>query len=654
MYLRSYRLIKLNLIIQVFFLFAISHRGMASEAASDPLTIVNPEQPTALLPTLNFYYTTTDRVVSPDEILSGTWLHAAKDGYRPKPEATDYWLKFTVRNESALTNEFILYQASNFILEKMSIFEVGAGKPELIGTNGVLIPHHERSMHARYAAVPTTIARGESKTYLVHVYTTRPFKADFAFYGKDAFIEHVQSRNLIYGFCIGIQSIIIVISTLFAWRLRDKQYAWFSVLSLAMILMVFVGFGFKDKAGIAAFDALNSSDLVKILRPSVTFLVLHLTGEFLSLRQRMPRLHQWIQATKISIATLVVLSFVPSVVRHAIAGADRMIFLGVILTSVASLRAWRMKVPLGGYFFVATSALILSVIPWLLVHTTGRAVPAYALDLIPMGQSLEMSVLVIALIAKVRRIDEARAAAEIEAGKNEELKTLVRVLSHDLKNPLTVIMAYAHKGREKMSSSGNGEMTKYFEKILTSSENQLAIIEHIKSMRAVQDGKSDLTLARVSLIDVLRQAEQTFEQKLLEKRLRLVYDHNGMKDVHVIAEAVSLNHNVINNLISNAIKFSHPGGTIDISVTTKDSGVSLVVEDHGIGIPKDLMANIFRADVPTSRPGTNGEQGTGFGMPVVKSYIERFGGEITIDSIPQTESPERHGTRVTISLKKAA
>jgi signal transduction histidine kinase len=67
-----------------------------------------------------------------------------------------------------------------------------------------------------------------------------------------------------------------------------------------------------------------------------------------------------------------------------------------------------------------------------------------------------------------------------------------------------------------------------------------------------------------------------------------------------------------------------------------------------------MIVNLFRADKQTSRPGTSGERGTGYGMPLVQSYVQKFGGDVSVQSVTEAESPERQGTRVTISLKKAA
>jgi signal transduction histidine kinase len=184
--------------------------------------------------------------------------------------------------------------------------------------------------------------------------------------------------------------------------------------------------------------------------------------------------------------------------------------------------------------------------------------------------------------------------------------------------------------------------------------NQVEIIEHIKLMRAIEDGKATLQLTEVSLLEALRQAESTFERKLSEKNLTLHYDPAELAKCNVLAEPTSLNHNVLNNLLSNAIKFSHTGSVIKVTTESAGHHVKLVVKDHGIGMPPELVKKVFRTDAPTSRTGTNGETGTGFGMPVVKTYMDRFGGNIHIESVTEKESPQSHGTKVTLEFKKAA
>jgi signal transduction histidine kinase len=420
-----------------------------------------------------------------------------------------------------------------------------------------------------------------------------------------------------------------------------------------MMGMIVTGFGFRDILVNKIFN-LNSAILLTILKPTVLMIFLQMTSTFLTLRINSPKLNQWIHATMFSAGFITLLSLHPTLGKFAITAGDRIVFVGMILSSLAAFRCYRNKVSLSGYFSSATTILILSNLPLLITTITTRKYSVFEMNLIPVGQSIEMLILSMALISKYRRIDEARAGAEIEASKSEELKTMLRVLSHDLNNPLTVVISYARIGVKKAQLAASDEFTTIFNKILKASLNQSAIIEHIKIMRAIEDGKATLNLSPVSLLEVVRQAESTFEKKLQEKNLTFNYDSDFLEKCNVLAEPTSLNHNVINNLISNAIKFSHPGSSIDLFAEAHNDQIKITVVDHGVGMPKELIDKVFRTDAPTSRTGTGGETGTGFGMPVVKTYMDHFGGSIHIESQTEKESPSSHGTKVTLEFKKAA
>jgi signal transduction histidine kinase len=90
---------------------------------------------------------------------------------------------------------------------------------------------------------------------------------------------------------------------------------------------------------------------------------------------------------------------------------------------------------------------------------------------------------------------------------------------------------------------------------------------------------------------------------------------------------------VIRNLISNAIKFTPPGGKIDVSAQEQDGATRVTVRDTGIGIDRDRLDTIFGLDQETSTVGTGGERGTGLGLALCKEMIERNGGKIWIESV---------------------
>ena len=92
-------------------------------------------------------------------------------------------------------------------------------------------------------------------------------------------------------------------------------------------------------------------------------------------------------------------------------------------------------------------------------------------------------------------------------------------------------------------------------------------------------------------------------------------------------------HSVLRNLVTNAIKFSHRGGTVKIGAERYDDKVRFSVTDNGIGIDRDRLMKLFRIDANISRPGTENEPSTGLGLILCKEFIEKHGGEIWAESI---------------------
>ena len=89
---------------------------------------------------------------------------------------------------------------------------------------------------------------------------------------------------------------------------------------------------------------------------------------------------------------------------------------------------------------------------------------------------------------------------------------------------------------------------------------------------------------------------------------------------------------VLRNLISNAIKFTHKNGTVGISMDEEFPNLYIKVKDDGIGMSKDIRKNLFKANEHTSTPGTENEKGTGLGLMLCKEFLDKYQGELQVDS----------------------
>lgn len=229
--------------------------------------------------------------------------------------------------------------------------------------------------------------------------------------------------------------------------------------------------------------------------------------------------------------------------------------------------------------------------------------------------------------------------------QGQKIDDLFRVLFHDLANPLgriTIGLSIAKRQMEK------GESNRGLDIASSAADSMLDITQNIRKMYAVRKGKGSVDLSLTSLNSAVEYVQKIFHNELERKKLKLNYAYEEFSEVKLLVEPVSFKNQVLGNLISNAIKFSPVGSEILISAKKGINGNVIVsVKDQGIGIPDTLKSQIFDINKKTSRPGTEGEQGSGFGMNIMKSFVDMYGGQIEIESGANAAK----GTTINLILK---
>lgn len=232
---------------------------------------------------------------------------------------------------------------------------------------------------------------------------------------------------------------------------------------------------------------------------------------------------------------------------------------------------------------------------------------------------------------------------------NMKVQNLLRVVGHDISNPLSIIKMSSDLG---LKAGDEGKIGKLWKKVSKASKTINEILSQVRQLQALESGKAFIDLAPISVADMVEKGKFVFDEKLSKKEIKIVFSDEGGK-TKVMAEAVSFSNQVFNNILSNAIKFSKRGSTISISCKTDGKETTIFFKDGGIGIPPKILNNLFDNHFKTARTGTDGEVGTGFGMPLVKFYVEQYGGRVEVESWPIEKFKEGHGTLFKIILKKA-
>ena len=260
-------------------------------------------------------------------------------------------------------------------------------------------------------------------------------------------------------------------------------------------------------------------------------------------------------------------------------------------------------------------------------------------------------------------LEEEKVKEQIREGRvkltrsSEERRKLLRVLSHDLSNSIMAMSGHLMKMKRAIKKGEEVDKDKLLhsvDRVQNALKSQTEIIQLVRQNQVVMGGKKvSKDEEKVSVKELFKRSEDIFKQRFEQKKLKFIFDLVDDGDFFIKGSKVAISNHVINNLISNAIKFSYEGGLIRFRARRWGADEILIsIEDHGVGIPKDLQDIIFDNDKKTSREGTSGEQGTGFGMPLVKAYVEKYSGKVEIISSTQEESPKGHGTMVRIFFKE--
>lgn len=247
------------------------------------------------------------------------------------------------------------------------------------------------------------------------------------------------------------------------------------------------------------------------------------------------------------------------------------------------------------------------------------------------------------LAARVRTHLKIKENTELIARKNDELHQLVRVLCHDLANPvgsLGSLMAISETPEELWEIKPDMQLA---------ASSAQSVIDVVRTMQSLENGKPPLPLQCAELAALCETAVRILRSRLEQKGISV--EISIPRDVFVMIEPTIFVNSVLCNMLTNAAKFSTRGSVIRMRLDQEAAGfVALRIEDQGIGIPEAMLANLFDPAAQNSRPGTEGEPGTGFGMTLARKFINACGGTITVQSRDKDAFPRDHGTTVTIAL----
>jgi signal transduction histidine kinase len=210
-----------------------------------------------------------------------------------------------------------------------------------------------------------------------------------------------------------------------------------------------------------------------------------------------------------------------------------------------------------------------------------------------------------------------------------ERAQILAAVSHEMRTPLTSIISFSELLRGE-SEGLSPEGLRFLGIIERNADRLLRLIDDLLMLNRLEAGGLPLDLNQVSLRDIAAEAVRHAAPVAAQSRVTLQLDAG--EGPPALADARRITQ-VLDNLIGNAVKFSHPGGLVQVKLRYTPGTWRIDVSDSGIGIPPDEAARLFGLFVRGSNARTAGLPGTGLGLAIVKALVEMHGGHVAVDSV---------------------
>ena len=235
--------------------------------------------------------------------------------------------------------------------------------------------------------------------------------------------------------------------------------------------------------------------------------------------------------------------------------------------------------------------------------------------------------------AQMKREEEYRA--RMEEARDRARNDFLANMSHDIRTPMNAIIGYTNIALG--SPEDPALVHECLNKIGSSSHFLLSLINDVLDMSKIESGMMQLNIGECDLAAVLHRIEDITSQQAHKKRLQITYQKSGMKHLYVRGDELRIEQILI-NIISNAIKYTPEGRTVDLLAEETGPGrpgfnrYRFVIRDTGIGISEEYLPHIFDSFTREQNTTINQIQGTGLGLAITARAVEMMGGTISVKS----------------------
>jgi signal transduction histidine kinase len=214
---------------------------------------------------------------------------------------------------------------------------------------------------------------------------------------------------------------------------------------------------------------------------------------------------------------------------------------------------------------------------------------------------------------------------ELNASKDK----FFSIIAHDLKNPFNTIIGFSEMMKESIKLNDSATFYEYADMINTSAVQTLRLLENLLAWANSQQKKIAYTPVPINLSELVTDEFIMVDEMATGKNIEI---KSYINDTITVLGDKNMIRTILRNLITNAVKFTHKNGKVEVNAITRNNQLEIAVSDNGIGMTQETAAKLFKIDANLSTLGTENEKGTGLGLFLCKEFVEKHGGKIWVES----------------------
>lgn len=538
------------------------------------------------------------------------------------------WARVTLINPSMTPINKLIY--FDTLTGKIDLYQQTDSQAPLVllASSGSSMPFKQRAFETIFATFKISLAAQTQKTFFFKFISRHNFNSK-VFLGSLETLEQRQLEKLSFlDFYAGGILCLIFYNIFIFLILRDKNYLYYCFFSLTFMLTIMNIHGLLDK--FFRPSSFSFSHYLICFSAAALMSAIVFTYHFLEIAKNLKQLSTYFKIVFVTTLIIFIIGLTPLHDRAPVLFGT-MIDLLLITTNLAFIICSILLLKVSGMarFYLWSWVVVgLSLFAWFGMtfgFFPNNFFTQHSLLYANMGQMLTLS---LALAFRIHKITEEKLAAEVRALQKEKYHRLVRVLSHDIANSLTIINSYT----KKLIKPRNLEpdLQRILEKVYFAADNIKNILNNVRQEEILAERKKEIELHPTNIYEALHTAAIVFEEHLRRKDLQLIIDIPP--EVMIMANKTCFLNNIVNNILSNSIKFSYEHTRIEVSACQAPEQITITFKDYGLGIKPQLIQEIFYGNKLISSEGTEAETGHGFGAKLMRQYVEMFGGSIEVQS----------------------